>query len=403
MNILVKYAIFIACLMFPLAAEASFIESTLGTAVVNDAAAAYFNPAGLVYLKNSQIIPLGSIAYTSSRFSGTFVQRPSGYTITGSSPAGSTFYFPSLYAGIPLSDRCTLGIAVVSNLLNRDIESNSVLRYAQASNDIQNIDLVAALGIRLTDALSIGASVNLSYADFLLKPVSGAPGLNIPDTQSRNDSNGTGIGGDVGVQYRLSKATIIGFNYRTSITYPLSGVSTFESIPAVVSTNYRFTYWAPARSVATILHFVTPRLGFIGTVQRINTSIYHQSNIYNIAALVGGQPRIVNTTITYNMRDTWLMTLGNQFKITPYWVIRFAVSYNQASGNRYFQVTNGDSYIVGMSTGYDINKTFSLDASYAHAFFKDATINVANARALINGINSSAVNSVSLKLTVNML
>lgn len=402
MNVVTKYLIGVACLVFPLAAEASFIESTLGTAVVNDAAAAYFNPAGLVYLKNPQIIPLGSIAYTSARFNGTFVQRPSGFTLIGTSPSSSTFYFPSMYAGTPLSDKFTLGIAVVSNLLNQDIESNSILRYSQSSNKIQNIDLVAALGFRITQALSIGAGVNFSYADFLLNPVSGAPGLNIPDTQSQNDSNGTGIGGNIGVQYRLSKATIVGFAYRTSITYTLSGTSTFDSTPQLVSTNYRFTYWAPARSVATILHFVTPRLALMTTVQYINTGIYHDQNIYNIAALVRGQPTIVNTHVTSNMSNTWLLTLGNQYRVTPSWVVRLAASFTQNPGNPSYQVTSGNSVVVGASTGYNINKTFTLDGSYAHAFFKKQSIHISTARAFIEGENHSAVNSISMKLTINM-
>ncbi len=397
-----KYTICVACLLFPLAAEASFIESTLGTAVVNDAAAAYFNPAGLVYLKNPQLIPLGSIAYTSARFTGTFVQRPSGFTLTGSSPSSSTFYFPSLYAGIPLSEKLTLGMAVVSNLLNQDIESNSILRYAQSSNTIQNIDLVASLGYRVTPALSIGAGINLSYADFLLNPVTGAPSLNIPDTQTKNDTNGTGVGGNAGVQYRLSQATIVGLAYRTSITYHLHGSSTFESNPPVVSTNYRYTYWAPARSVFTILHFVTPRLGLISTVQYINTGIYHHQNIYGIAAMVGGQSTTLNSTHIYNMQNSWIVTLGNQYRVTPAWAVRLAASYTQNPSNPSYQVSSGNSLVVGTSTGYTFNKTFTLDGSYAHAFFKEQSIHIVNPRALINGVNQSAVNSVSLKLTINM-
>jgi len=42
-------------LFLPSSVHASFIESTVGTAVVNDATAAYHNPAALLLLKNSQL------------------------------------------------------------------------------------------------------------------------------------------------------------------------------------------------------------------------------------------------------------------------------------------------------------------------------------------------------------
>ena len=52
------------------ALHASFIESTIGAAVVNDATATYYNPAALTLLTNSQIIALRSLAYSHTNFTG---------------------------------------------------------------------------------------------------------------------------------------------------------------------------------------------------------------------------------------------------------------------------------------------------------------------------------------------
>ena len=137
---------------------------------------------------------------------------------------------PSLYFGIPATDKVTIGLAVISNFFNNDIDGNSLLRYVQSSNSIKDFDLVPAVGFKLNDFFSLGAGMNFSYANFLLRRTSGFPSLNIPDSQSRNECDGTGLGGDVGFLLRPSNSTMIGFNYRSAITYRLSGKSVFEGI-----------------------------------------------------------------------------------------------------------------------------------------------------------------------------
>lgn len=394
---------FFQCItLLPLPTHASFIESTIGTAVVNDATASYYNPAALVLLKNTQIIPQATVAYFNTRFQGQSMFLPNGVTENGSSNSNTHYYSPSLYFGMPATDRVTVGLAVVTNSANRNADENSILRYIQASNAIQDYDVVPALAIKLNKLFSIGAGVNFSYANFDLKPIIGFPGANIADSQSDNQSNGTGMGGNVGVLFEPSPATVIGFNYRSITTYQLSGKSIFEGNPRVVSNNYHFKLWTPARSVISINHFVTPRLGFIATLQRIQWSNITNIHLYGIASVRGTTPVLLNATVPYYLRNTWLVTLGSHYRITPKWILRVAGSYNQSPGNPNYQIANGDSVILGASMGYEINKTLTIDGSYAHAFIKDENINITSSRYLISGINEGSRDAVSLKLTFNV-
>src|SRR5689334_16900234 len=75
---------FMSLLFFPLIARASFIESTIGTAVVDDATATYYNPSALTLLKKPQIITLGSLANFRSDFTGQAIQSSTGFTLSGS-------------------------------------------------------------------------------------------------------------------------------------------------------------------------------------------------------------------------------------------------------------------------------------------------------------------------------
>lgn len=394
---------FIFFILLPLTAKASFIESSIGAAVVDDATAAYYNPAALTLLKNTQIIALGSVASFHTQTTGQATQLRTGFTQTGTTNTNTQYYLPSVYLGVPTTDKVFLGVAVLSNLFNRDIEQNSILRYVQADNSIQDIDVVPAVGIKFNDFLSLGAGLNFSHANFLLQPTSGFPSLNIPDSQSRNESSANAWGGDVGILLKPTSSTLIGLNYRSSMTYHFNGTSVLEGNPGITSDQYSFDFWTPARYVLSINQFVRPTLGFIGTVQWVQWDIFDKINIHGIATQIGSQPIIVpEASVPYHLHNTWVFTLGSHYHVTPKWVIRAASSYLQSPGNENYQISNGDSIVVGASMGYKISKNISIDGSYAHAFIKDQNINITNENNKISGTNKGFRDSVSLKLTFNV-
>lgn len=373
----------------------------MGAAVVNDASATYYNPAALTLLKSSQFITLGSISNLRTQFTGQFKQTTTGFTQSGSSSAETHYFLPSFYLGIPTKNNITMGVALISNFFDRNTEENSLLRYTQSSNRIQNIDLVPAVGIKLNKFFSLGIGLNFSYASFLLQPISGFPSLNIPDSLSRNESNGSGLGGDIGFLFKPSETTLIGFNYRSAIRYQLNGTSILEGSPEVISHDYSFNFWTPARSVLSINQFITSRFGVIGTLQRIQWDVFKNITIHGIATQIGFMPTILNASVPYHFHNTWLVTLGTHYRITPKWIIRVASSYTQSPESGNYQISNGNSITLGASSGYDITKNISLEGSYAHVFIQDKNINIANSRNQINGVNRSSANAVSLKLIIN--
>jgi len=102
------------------------------------------------------------------------------------------------------------------------------------------------------------------------------------------------------------------------------------------------------------------------------------------------------------LRDTWVLTIGGNYHFKPSWIVRVAGTYNQSPSNGNHQISTGDSYILGGSLGYQINKMFALDGGYAHAFIQDQSININGNRFLINGNNQASRDVVSLKVTINL-
>lgn len=133
--------------------HASFIEQTMGTAVVKDATAIYFNPAALTLSPHYQLILLGTLARAQFEFSGSAQKVPFGSSESGSTTTQSNFFLPSMYLSIPVSERFVAGFAVVANDFNRELDNSPILRYILARNQTNNIDFIPALGIKINQFL----------------------------------------------------------------------------------------------------------------------------------------------------------------------------------------------------------------------------------------------------------
>jgi long-chain fatty acid transport protein len=396
-----KHCVTIVLLFLCWPLQASFIEQTLGTAVVRDATAAYFNPAALTVLPHQQLILQGTLARTRSQFSGSAQRLPLGISESGTASTQSNFSLPSLYFSSPINDQLTGGFAIIANDFNRELDDHSVLRYAQARSQTNDVDLVSALGIKINKFLSLGGNFNVSHACLIQEPISGISSLNIPEGRSLNNSKGTSLGGDFGILIKPGIKTALGLNYRSAITYHLHGTSTITSPEIVFSDNYHFKYWTPARSVLSLSHFLNEKLGFVGTIQYLQWNIFKKAYIYNFATQSGSQAFIIpKAPINYNFHNGWLLTLGSIYNVSTKWTIRVAGTYNQSPSNGMFQVSAGDSLIVGSSMGYHLTQNLIIDGSYGHAFFKKETINIRTMQNFITGVNQGAHDAVSLKLTV---
>lgn len=398
-----KRYLFLMLLLLPFDLHASIIESTIGAAVVNDATATYYNPAALTLLKKPQFIMLGSAANYRANFTGQTEQRATQYIQSGNANANTHYYLPSIYSGIPVNQYLTFGLAVIYNYFYRDISEDSILRYVQSSNTVKDINFVPAVSIKLNQYFSLGAGLDITHLNFVFQPVSGFPTLNIADVRNHNESNGSSIGGHAGILLKPTASTSIGFNYRSALTYKMHGHSIYEGNPQLTSDDFHFTFWIPARSVLSINQFVTPKLGLIATAQYIQWNIFNEMNVSGLTTRTVAKPIVLpDIKVNFRLHNSWLLTVGSHYRIKPEWVVRIAGSYVQSPASGQYQLSDGNSFVAAISSGYNFNKTFTLDLGYAHSFIKNKTIQIATTRNITNGINHGYRDAASLKLTINL-
>ncbi len=94
-----------------------------------------------------------------------------------------------------------------------------------------------------------------------------------------------------------------------------------------------------------------------------------------------------------------MFTLGSHYRLSKKCIIRVASTYSQSPGNGNYQISTGDSIILGGSLGYELNKNISIDASYAHGFIDKANIHIASR---LDGLNKASRDAISLKLIINL-
>lgn len=395
--------IFRFLLLVPCTVYASFIEATIGTAVVNDATAAFHNPAALLLVKKPQLVALGTKALSQEQFIGQTRERADGSTLFGISKEYTNYNLPSGYLTFPIKKKIKLGLAVLKDHFNSDMDEPSILRYDQSTNRISNTDYILAAGLQLSKYVSIGSGVSYSAAHFTSHRITGFPNLDVPDSQSDNKTEGDNYGWNAGILIKPSKSMHIGFNYRSKVAYRFQGTSEFEGPPALISSAFDFNFWTPAHSVMTLSYFVTSTLGFITTAQWVQWSVFKNVTMHRLATQIGRNALILpSAVIPYHFQDTWIITLGGIKKITSKWVLRVAGTYNQSPGNGFYQVVSGDDIVLGASTGYQISRNLIIDASYARAFTQSQGIDITRQSKEIFGINKTNRDAISLKLTFNI-
>ncbi|MBA2648860.1 MAG: outer membrane protein transport protein [Legionella sp.] len=236
-------------LYLPLILHASFIESTIGTTVVEDATATYYNPAALAGVKKKQGIALGSASRASTVFTGQYTRSVDDYVQSGTSTAHANTLLPSLFYTMPLGPKIYLGTAIFANDILREVDGFSILKYVQSNNRIDSIGFIPALAVQLNKKISIGAFLNRTHAAFLFEPLTGFPKLNIPDIKSRNKTTGESWGWDIGLLMKPLKSTTIGLNHRAALNFRMHGTSQYNGL---IADDYSFNYSIPSRTILSL-------------------------------------------------------------------------------------------------------------------------------------------------------
>jgi long-chain fatty acid transport protein len=267
-----------------------------GTVGAEDASVLFFNPAGLTRLPGNSVVGAGYAVFPTVRFQNQGSNSVLGTPLLGGEggDAGVNKFLPNLYTSWSLSDRLKLGLGIAPPFgLATEYNEDWVGRYQALRSELITLNFSPTIAAKVTDQVSIGASVNVQYAsaelsnaiDFGL--IGRSAGLNtVPqqlDGRVEISGDDISVGYTIGAMYEPSAQTRVGLAYRSAVTHDLEGDADFEVPTAAQALTARgqFTDTKAAAEVKLpdslslgVYHELSPQWAVMSDVTWTNWSRY---------------------------------------------------------------------------------------------------------------------------------
>jgi long-chain fatty acid transport protein len=319
----------------------------------------------------------------------------------------TTAVVPTLFYARPLTDERDFwfGLAVTSPWgLGVDYDDDWFGRYDSIETRLTTINLSPSVAYRVTDWLSIGAGVNIEYADAKLSsalPDTLAPGGPSAATDGVNKFTGDsfGAGFNVGVLLKPRPDTKIGLHYRSAVQHDLEGrVKVTNLQGALAAGNGRFTADAklnePDVASIGIVHEPIPGTRLFAEAQWSNWSRFQELRV----KFDDGQADSVRTQ---DWKDTWSFYGGIEQRLLDRWTVRAGAGYEPTptvDAHRSTSLPDGDRLRLAVGLSYEWSEQLRIDFGYAHVFADRENIDLT--RSFYDG--SAAAGSVTTRARANL-
>ena len=346
------------------------------TTSINDASTIYFNPAGMTDLEQGQIhagvslmIPHGNISDTGSIFAGPPI-----------APAAEgnpyePIALPNLYAAYPFhifGKEIWGGVgASLPFGITSDYGGAAFNRFDATETQLTTINITPALAADITNILSVGAGLDIQYAEADLR----AAANGVTEGTSRITGNDISYGFNIGLEIEPTENTDIGVHYRSAMSHELDGKIVNIGTTAFV-TNEPGTLDLDLPDIATIGfdHQINDQLRVMGQAAWFGWGRFNELDAETDAVASPANP----SALRQDYDDTFAFAIGGEYDLNPQWTIRAGYQYDQTPTNENRNTRNPDGNRHQISTGgtYKLTKNLELDFAASYTDISEESVNV---------------------------
>jgi long-chain fatty acid transport protein len=344
-----------------------------GEAADQGPASLWWNPAAIgeggsgLSFGATAIFPSGSL-----RDQGTLIRRPgqAAAPVGGLAELGDPIQrgvAPDAAFALPLGHRLALGVALTAPFsYTSDYDPAGWQRYSAIRTRLLNVDVQPSLAWSPVPGLSLGAGLNVDYADALLSNAlpNLAPGL--PDGRLELKGRGWDLGWSAGAQWRGPRGLSLGIAYKSAITHRLDGTIEISGLLGPLAGSNV--------SAATTARFTTPWQLILGARVPVGAGLTLDAQAVRFGwsrfeSIRVGAP--LNSVTIENYRDTWNLALGVDAKAGPRLTLRAGVQIDPTPTRditRDPRVPDGDRADFNVGASLAVGRSLTLDAAagYTH-------------------------------------
>ncbi len=287
---------------------------------------------------------------------------------------------PHGYLAKQMSDNLWLGLGMTVPFgMGTEFNEGWSGRDRGVEATILTYDVNPNIAWKVNDKFSIGAGVSVQYAKaqlvtHMLIPVAGT----YDDVRARLRADSLAYGWNVGLMWEPTDNVRVGLSYRSEIEHNAEGDLTIKgnmSVKNPMMFEAETTVTAPAWAMLTAAWDINTQYSVYGTFRWTDWSSFDELVIEspNLSALLPGLTgNQLNSVpdITNKWQDTYLFTVGADYRYNDKWTFRTGIGYETSPidipQNRMAIIPDADRWWFSVGTNYKYNENVEFDLSFAH-------------------------------------
>ncbi|MBZ9558197.1 MULTISPECIES: TonB-dependent receptor [unclassified Modicisalibacter] len=341
------------------------------TSNVTDASIVFGNPAGMSFLERAQVT--GGATYLDVD---SDIDDASGTTALGTpiSPAsnegdmvpGKTIPFG--YFVQPINDHLHFGLGVYAPFgVITDYEDDFEGRYFGNYSDVEVVTVQPTLSIKFSDQFSAGFGITYNHIEGELERATYGGPFGDGHVKVKGDDDAYGF--TFGMMYKPLETTTLGVTYRSDVDYGLEGHLDTDNIYAGgagplpdASYDASLDITLPETIDFSVTHEVNDRWTVMAGAALVKWSSFDELVIENDSPL--------GTRVeTQDYEDAWQYAVGTAYQLTPSWVVRAGVAYDESpirDSVRTVRVPSSDRMIYSLGAGWTPTPDLTIDVAYTY-------------------------------------
>jgi long-chain fatty acid transport protein len=357
-------------------------------AAATDASTVFFNPAGMTYLPDRQVVVVGHLIRPQAEFTGTVSPAIGG---GNGGDAGDLALVPNAYLVYRLTPDVHLGVGMNAPFgLKTEYDPDWKGRTQAVKSEVKTINLNPSIAWKASETLSLGAGMSIQYAEATLTNSAGGAGL----ATVKGDDYGWGF--NLGALWQVSEATRVGLAYRSEVEHTLGGDVGF-SAAATLNGPVNADVTLPDSASLSLFHKLDSRWDLLADITWTGWSDFKELRI------VRTNGNVLGTPTEENWDDSYRYSLGANYRLNDRLTLRGGLAFDETPVSDAFRtarIPDEDRTWIAFGAQYRLSRKSAIDIGYAHLFIRDAAIDKAENGVTLAGSYEASVDILSAQLTL---